>query len=140
MSSNEQTLSFGKLYPSLSSLGLTSVLLLSVAEDSDDGSDFESLKVSSVTNENVVELHSFMNRNSLCTYYTFWKWISLLYGDSWPKVDFPTIKAIRQSAVRLSSRLTKLKKMPSSSEKSSVLSKFYLKITNCLEFLSHMVE
>ena len=116
---------FSRLCPSLSKLGVTSDLFLSVADDSDNGSDIEALRIPCVTNENIIELYNFMNRNSKCTYYTLWRWIASLLGDRWPQTDFPTIKSIRQSVLRLTSKLTNIKKCPSSDKKDAMLSQFF---------------
>ena len=118
-------LSFKEHYPSLSDLGLTSELLLAVADDSDSCGDIEALNVSKVTNKSMLELLDFLNRHSSCTCYTYWRWVSALLSRCKPKDKFPTIKSLRQSVLRLSSRLNKLKKMPSSDEKSRILTDFF---------------
>ena len=60
-----------------------------------------------------------------CTYYTLWRWVLLLLSDTEQRSkEFPTIKSIRQSVLRLSARLSILKKMPSSSEKVALISEF----------------
>ena len=105
MAGNHST-SFSTLYPSLFKLGLTSQILLSVTDDSDHESDVESLRVDCLSNQNVLELHEFMQRSPSCTYYTLWKWMSSL-SKKWPKTVFPTVKSLRQSVVRLSSRFSK---------------------------------
>ena len=115
-------LSFKEHYPSLSDLGLTSELLLAVTDDSDSCGDIEALNVSKVTNKSMLELLNFLNRHSSCTYYTYRRWVSALLLRCKPKDKFPTIKSLRQSG---SSRLTKLKKMPSSDEKSRILTDFF---------------
>ena len=111
---------FGNCYPALSGLGLTAEHLLAVADDSDTGVDLEMPRV---TNQVMLELLNFMNRNTKCSYYTYWRWVSCLFKIV-PRDSFPTIKSLRQSVVRLSTKLTKLKKMPFSEEKSSLLSDF----------------
>lgn len=116
---------FKELYPSLSHLGFSPELLLAVAEDSDNGEAIEDLHVPKVTNRTMLELHNFLNRNSSCTYYTYWQWTSSLLGSSRTTSNFPTIKSIRQSIVRLSSKLAKFKKLPNSDEKSSKLTEFF---------------
>lgn len=116
--------SFGECYPSLSQLGLSSMVLLAVADDSDDGAiEALHIPVSKVTNRTMLELHNFSNRNPSCTYYTYWKWASMLLRNS--RTEFPTIKSMRQNIVRLSLQLAKLKKMPSSEEKLIKLTEFY---------------
>ena len=102
-------------------MGLSSESLLAVAEDSDTGCDIE--MPSKVTNEVMLDLLNFMNNNAKCSYYTYWQWVTYLFKTV-PRDCFPTINSLRQSVVRLSTRLTKLKKMPTSGEKSSVLSDF----------------
>lgn len=134
----ERSQPFCDIYPSLSKLGVTSELLLAVGDDSDHGEDIKALNVKVVTNENVIELHKFMDRHPACTYYTLWRWIASLLGDKWPQSDFPTIKAVRQSVIRLNSKLSKLKKIPRSQEKDCSLSMF-LNGPYCLPkvFVSH---
>ena len=65
------------------------------------------LKPVVVTNEVVLDLFHFKNRNLDCTYHTLRQWLFLLLDH---KENFPTVKAIRQSILRLCARLTKLKK------------------------------
>ena len=101
---------FSEVCP-LYKVGVTSDLLLRVADDSDTEAE-STFKVARVTNEMVLELHHFMNRNASCTYYTLWRWLALLFGDDWPKSDFPAVKAVRQSVLCLSSKQSMLKKMP----------------------------
>lgn len=117
---------FRDLYPSLHALRVSSRLLLAIVDDSDNGSDLEALRVPShLTNRTLLELHSFLNRNPYCTYYTLWRWVLLLLSDTEQRSkEFPTIKSIRQSVLRLSARLSILKKMPSSSEKVALISEF----------------
>ena len=123
----EDTSHFGDIYPSLSELRILLQLLLAVVDNSDnDSSDLEALNVESVTNRTILELYNFLNRNPSCTYYTLWRLIHCLFPDSYEqrKDEFPTIKSIRQSVVRLSARLSTLKKMPSSSNKVALISEF----------------
>ena len=116
---------FPNLYPSLSKLSITAHVLLAVADDSDNGSDIEALRIPCATNQNIIELYNFMNRNTQCTFYTMWRWIASLLGDRWPQTNFPTIKSIRQCVLRLNSKLTNIKKFPSSDKKDAMLSKFF---------------
>ena len=74
----ESVSEFSRLYSSLSKLGVISDLLLAVEDDSDNGSDIEALWIPRATNENIIELYNFMNRNLTCTYYTLWHWIASL--------------------------------------------------------------
>ena len=76
-----------------------------------------------LTNEVILELYSFMNRNAT-TFYVLWHWMSCLYSRQHENNEFPTIKSIRQSVLHLSASLTSLKKLRSSSEKSSVITEF----------------
>ncbi len=87
---------FRDLYPSLHALRVSSLLLLAIVDDSDNGSDLEALRVPShLTNRTLLELHSFLNRNP---YYTLWRWVLLLLSDTEQRSkEFPTIKSIRQS-------------------------------------------
>ncbi len=50
-----------------------------------------------------------MSKNEQCTYYTFKNWMVSLCGSvyMWPLKNPPTVKALRQSVIRLSSRLRK---------------------------------
>ena len=118
---------FAERYPSLSRLGLSSELLLAVAVDSDSDSVTEDVRFpkSIVTNRNMLELHDFLDRNSSCSYYTYWRWASSLLRSSRSKNEFPTINSLRQSILRLSSKLAKLKKLPSSDEKLLKLAEFF---------------
>ena len=67
-----------------------------------------------VTNETTVELFRFMNDNPTCTLFTLRKWLAQMLGA---KEAFPTVNSIRQSILRVSGRLSKLKKMPRSEKK-----------------------
>ena len=124
-------MAFSEVCPFLYKLGVTSSLLLNVAEDSDNGADFSTLDVPCVTNEVIIELYHFMNRNPTCTYHTLWRWLASLLGDRWPQNDFPTVKAVRQSVIRLISKLSKTKKMPYSKERTALLS-IFLREPYCL--------
>ncbi len=86
-----QGLYYGIVCPSLHKLIISPSILLEVANDSDT----ETLSsVPRVMNEIVVELYHFMNRNSECTYYTLWRWLSRLLGDEWPTNNFPIYRQI----------------------------------------------
>ena len=119
-------MAFSEVFPLLFKLGVMPGMLLATVDDSGHGSDIKSLNipVASVTNGIVLEMHRFMNMNSTCTYHTFWQWLASLLGDNWPQTDFPTIKAVRQSVVRLSYKFNKLKKMPCSEIKDATISSF----------------
>ena len=71
-----------------------------------------------VTNQVILEIHSLMNGSRACTYYILWRWVSCLVSGQ-RKREFPTVKSIR-----LSARLSTLKKMPSSGEKFSAITEF----------------
>ena len=64
----ESVSEFSRLYSSLSKLGVISDLLLAVEDDSDNGSDIEALWIPRATNENIIELYNFMNRNLTCSH------------------------------------------------------------------------
>ena len=111
---------FSELYPALSKIGVTPSVLLSYLDDD----QVKMASVPCITNEIVLELYHFMNGNKLCTYYTLWQWLASLFGDYWPKDNFPTVKAVRQSVLRLVAKLTKLKKLPSCEDKATQISSF----------------
>jgi hypothetical protein len=74
-------------------------------------------------NQTMLELHNFLNRNPSCTYYTYWQWA---FAPVDPIITLQQLnQTIRQSIVRLSSKLTKLRKMPSSEEKCLKLAEFF---------------
>jgi len=73
-------------------------------------SDNLSISATDVTNGLVLDLYEFMNRHSGCTLDSFRRWLALLMGYNWPVIHFQTSKSLRQSVIRLSSRLPKLKK------------------------------
>ena len=77
-----------------------------------------------VTNGLVLDLHWFMNRTEKCTYHTFKNWLAALFGESWPGDHLPTVKALRQSVISLSSRLSKFKKERNSKVKEAFISSF----------------
>ena len=116
-------MAFPDVCPSLHKFGVTADDLLSVTDDS-DGETLRTVRIPCVTNEIVIELSRFMERNAQCTFYTLWRWISIILGDRWPTEGFPTVKSVRQSVIRIVSRLTKLKKQPAGVQKSTALSSF----------------
>ena len=77
-----------------------------------------------VTNGLILDLHCFMNKNGSCSYHTFKNWIAALLHDNWPGDQPPTVKALCQNAVRLASRLTKLKKERNSEVKKALMTSF----------------
>ena len=116
-------MAFSDVCPSLHKYGVTADHLLSITDDS-DGDTLGTVRIPCVTNEIVIELYHFMDRNARCTFYTLWRWISIVLGDRWPTEGFPTVKSVRQSVVRIVSRTTKLKKQPAGDQKSAALSSF----------------
>ena len=88
--------------PNLRSLGVTSAMLLS-----DDSAKQSTLHIPKVTNGMMLELHSFMNKDLSCTYYSIKTWVMALFGQMWPESNSPTVKALRQSILSLSSRIAK---------------------------------
>ena len=87
-------------------------------------SDVTELKDVRLTNGIVLDLHNFMNKTKNCTYLTYKNWIAAILGSEWPVKDPPTIKALRQSVIRLSSKLSKLRKAHNSEEKLSSITSF----------------
>ena len=116
-------MAFSDVCPSLHKYGVTADHLLSITDDS-DGDTLGTVRIPCVTNEIVIELYHFMDRNARCTFYTLWRWISIVLGDRWPTEGFPTVKSVRQSVVRIVSKTTKLKKQPAGDQKSAALSSF----------------
>lgn len=110
--------------PVLHKLGVTSASLLNYADPTFNSKVHQLSSLPCVTNEIVLELNQFMNRNQMCTYYTLWQWLAALVGQNWPQNKFPTVKAIRQSVIRLVAKLSKLKKLPNSEEKNIQISSF----------------
>ena len=49
---------------------------------------------------------------------------AILMGYKWPVNKFPSTKALRQSVIRLSSRLTKFRKEPNSTVKDALIKSF----------------
>ena len=107
-------MAFSELYPVLSKIGVTSSVLLSYLDDD----QVRMASVPCITNEIVLELYHF-NGNKLCTYYTLWQWLASLFGDYWPKDNFPTVNVVRQSVFRLVE-----KKLPSCEDKATQISLF----------------
>ena len=102
--------------PKLHAVGVTSDMLLSPHL-----SELSAINLSKVTNGLILELHSFMNKNLNCTYYTLLNWVTVLLGEKWPKDHPPTVKALRQSVVWLSARLSKY---PNSEVKVVLIARF----------------
>ena len=100
----------------LASAGINTSMLLS--------SDVTELKDVRLTNGIILDLHNFMNKTKNCTYLTYKNWIAAILGSKWPVKDPPTIKALRQSVIRLSSKLSKLRKAHNSEEKLSSITSF----------------
>jgi len=92
----------------LSKHNLTSDMLLS---------DNLSITATDVTND----LYEFVNRHSGCTLDSFRRWLALLIGYNWPVIHFPTSKSLTQNVIRLSSRLTNLKKEHNSQVKDALI-------------------
>ena len=105
-------------FPNLYKLGIKPCSLLA---DSDDDA-LTPVREQLVTNAAILELFQFMNSNSTCTFSSMRKWLALMFGGV--QDDFPTVNSVRQSVLRLSAKLSKMKKMPSSENKEIVLSTF----------------
>ena len=71
----------------------------------------------SVTNEMVLDLIGAMNCNSDYTYSTLREWLLEQFGAPCAKENFPSVSAIRQSVLRVSAKLCKLKKERNSQSK-----------------------
>ncbi|XP_065887842.1 uncharacterized protein [Dysidea avara] len=95
--------------------GLTPAMLLS---------DNSSISATNVTNGLVLDLYEFMNKHRSRNYDSFRRWLALLMGYEWPVKTFPTSKSLRQSVIRLSSRLTKIKKERNSQVKDALIKGF----------------
>ena len=70
-----------------------------------------------VTNEMVLELLGAMNRNTDYTYSTLREWLLEQFGAPYSKENFPSVSAIRQSVLRVSAKLCKLRKEQNSQSK-----------------------
>ena len=90
-----------------------------------------------VSNGLVLDLYEFMNRHHDCTYDSFRRWLALLMGYNWPVKNFPTSKALRQSVIRLFSRLTKLKKEHNSQVKDALIRGFLCESYCLPKFMVH---
>ncbi len=77
-----------------------------------------------LTNGLVLDLNDFMNKKEDCTYDTFKTWVATLLGKDWPEDHPPSVKALRQSVIRLSNRLTKIKKERNSEAKDALIAGF----------------
>lgn len=128
-------MTFSEVYPALTKLNISSHSLLSYSSTAHAAADHDVLDLTvdsrdCITNEVVLELCHFMNRNPVCTYYTLWRWLFALYAKSLNHQpqdhshEFPTIKAVRQSLVRLVAKLSKLKKLPQGIKKTEQISAF----------------
>lgn len=116
-------MAFSDTYPALHSHGLAPSMLLAIAEDSDN--DFsEAVSAPVITNGTVMELYLFQKSNPSCTFYTLWKWLAYLSKEKWSKESFPTIKSLRQSVIRVVSKVNKLKKIPTSESKQAAIASF----------------
>ena len=109
--------------PSLEALGVSSCALLLFTGSGKSNCLIPHISSVSITNEVVLELHSLMSRHSSCTYKTLYEWLSALHGEVWPQPP-PTIKSITQSVKHLLARFEKLKKLPSSTEKTECIKVF----------------
>ena len=91
-----------------------------------DDSDVEIPPVSDVqvTNGLVLDLYHFMNGHQQCTFYTLRLWLRWLLQEKWPTGNVPAVNSIRQSVLRLSARLSKLKKECNSDCKEVSISSF----------------
>ena len=105
---------------SLQNLQLTKEKLLGVCHGT---ITLESVPI--ITNEVVLDLSQFMNLNPECTYHTLSQWLSNLLGERCPKEEFPTVKAIRQSILRLHARLSKIKKGLNSQSREKKIADFF---------------
>lgn len=65
-----------------------------------------------------------MKENSQSNYHTLWQWSVCLFGKLWTNENFPTVQAIRQSALCLTEKYNKLKKLPHTESKVKVIADF----------------
>ena len=79
-----------------------------------------------LTNGIVLDLHYFMSKSPTYTYHSLKNWMAALLATKWPKVtqDQPTVKALRQSVLRLSNRLARFKKEHNSEVKAALIASF----------------
>lgn len=116
--------------PYLSKYNVTPSMLLSCLTSSDDEHEF-SIPDLRVTNGVVLDLYHFMNLHPHCSFSTLRTWLSLLFGASWP-ADAPTIKAIRQSVIRLSEKFARSKKQPNWQAREHFLDELYFLPKSCI--------
>ncbi len=97
-------------------------MLLSSIDDDDGPNEIPVLDEPTykLTNGVVLELHQIMNKHPKCTFYDLTKWLATLVGLE----TLPSVKAVRQSIIRLSSKLVKLKKGPNSKIKDGLVKVF----------------
>ena len=67
-----------------------------------------------------------MSKSPTYTYHSLKNWMAALLATKWPKVtqDQPTVKALRQSVLRLSNRLARFKKEHNSEVKAALIASF----------------
>ena len=109
--------------------GITSSMLLS--HDSAELSPIE------VTNGVALDLYRFLCKHPQCTFHSFRRWVAILMGYKWPANKFPSAKALRQSVIRLSSRLTKFRKEPNSVVKDALIKSFLTESYSLPKYLVH---
>jgi len=103
----------------LSQNGITSAMLLS--------HDPAELIPVEVSNGVALDLYHFLCKHPQCTFHSFRRWMAILMGK-WPIDKFPSTKALRQSVIRLSKRLTKFRKEPNSIVKAALIKSFFSEI------------
>ena len=101
----------------LSERGVSPAMLLS-----HNSAELPSIEVS---NGVMLDLYHFLCKHPQCTFQSFRRWVAILMGYKWPIVEFPTAKALRQSVIRLSNRLTKFRKEPNSVVKDALIKSFF---------------
>ena len=101
----------------LSQNGITAAMLLSC-----DSAELIPVKVS---NGVALDLYHFLCKHPRCTFHSFRRWMAILMGHKWPIDKFPSAKALRQSVIRLSNRLTRFRKEPNSVVKDALLKSFF---------------
>ena len=103
----------------LSERGVSPAMLLS-----HNSAELPSIEVS---NGVILYLYRFLCKHPQCTFQSFRRWVAILMGYKWPIFEFPTAKALRQSVIRLSNRLTKFRKEPNSVVKDALIKSFLQK-------------
>ena len=105
----------------LSERGVLPAMLLS-----HNSAELPSIEVSiEVSNGVILDLYHFLCKHPQCTFQSFRRWVAILMGYKWPIIEFPTAKALRQSVIRLSNRLTKFRKEPNSVVKDALIKSFF---------------